>query len=180
MIRKILIWPKDEKLKELALACTGEEGTEIRQSLAQDMFDTMDASGGIGLAGPQIGVMKRVIVVDVTSIEKDTKPLALFNPKIIKREGKKIGPEGCLSIPGEASDVERSASIEVEYEDAALNKHTLTATGMLAKCIQHEIDHLDGVLFVDRISNLQKRLIRKRVEKKIAKIEKEIARYKDR
>lgn len=153
-----------ERLGSSALREKAVEVQEIDDSLrelVQDMFETMDAAEGIGLAGPQIGVNKRLIVVDVK--EEGTERLALFNPHIAEtgRETEKA-EEGCLSIPGVAAPVERPLAVTVEALGADGHPVRISAEGLLARCLQHEIDHLDGVLFVDRLSPLQRNMLLKK------------------
>ncbi len=126
---------------------------EIRQ-LIRDMLGTMYSADGIGLAAPQVAVHKQVLVVDVDPAEAANRPLVLINPKI-RRTGKEItiGQEGCLSIPNIFLDVKRPDLVEIAYKDEQGRPQTLRATGMLSRVIQHEIDHLSGVLFVDRVEN---------------------------
>ena len=125
----------------------------LRQLIA-DMLKTMYSADGIGLAAPQVGINKQLIVIDCNPDEPDMPPLALINP-IIKRSNQTIelDQEGCLSIPGVYLDVRRPTEIEVSYKDEFGRPQTLKADGLLARCIQHEIDHLKGVMFVDRVEN---------------------------
>jgi peptide deformylase len=134
-----------------------EIGDDLRL-LIDDMFDTMYDAEGIGLAGPQVGVPKRVIVVDVRG--EGTSPFALVNPRVVESSAdKEKAEEGCLSIPGVSAAVERPARVIVEGLDANGHPVRLEADGLLARCLQHEIDHLDGVLFIDRISPLKRRML---------------------
>ena len=126
---------------------------EIRQ-LARDMLQTMYSSDGIGLAAPQVGVHKRIIVVDPNPDKADTLPLVLINPEIKSYGGSKvIDQEGCLSVPGVYCDVTRYDEIVVSFKDETGRPRTVKTTGLLSRVIQHEIDHLDGVLFVDLVDN---------------------------
>jgi peptide deformylase len=129
--------------------------------LIQDMFATMYDADGIGLAGPQIGVSKRVCVVDLADDEHP--PMALINPRVVET-GKvtEKGEEGCLSIPGIVGAVNRPAEIVVEALDAEGAPLRIEADGLLARCLQHEIDHLDGILFVDRLSPLKREMLIKK------------------
>lgn len=126
---------------------------EIRQ-LVRDMLQTMYAADGIGLAAPQVAVNKQVIVVDLEPDNAATPPLVLINPQILcpSRE-LAVGQEGCLSIPGVFLDVVRSAALEVSYKDEYGRPQKLAAKDLLARCILHEVDHLNGVMFVDRVNN---------------------------
>jgi peptide deformylase len=126
--------------------------------LIESMFETMYDAQGIGLAAPQVGVSRRVIVVDVN--EPDQVPFAMLNPVIVESsEERDRGEEGCLSIPGITGVVDRPERVVVEGVDRAGKPMRIEADGMLARCLQHEIDHLDGVLFVDRLSALKRRMV---------------------
>ncbi len=131
--------------------------------LVDDMFVVMYAAPGIGLAATQIDVHKQLLVLDVS--EDKTQPMVLINPKIILQEGHQIYQEGCLSVPGIYADVERADRIRIEALDRYGNPFTLDAEGLLAVCIQHEMDHLIGKLFVDYLSPLKRELVRKKLEK---------------
>lgn len=131
--------------------------------LVDDMFETMYAAPGIGLAASQINVQQRVVVIDV-SPDKST-PLHLINPVILERDGEEEMEEGCLSVPGIFETVRRADRIRVEARDRHGDVFELDADGLLAVCIQHEIDHLDGKLFVDYLSQLKQSRIRKKLEK---------------
>ena len=133
------------------------------RKLVDDMFETMYAAPGIGLAAPQINVSKRVVVIDI-SLEHN-QPLCLINPEILSREGEISSEEGCLSVPDEFEVVERASKVEVRTLGRDGLPFEMEAEGLLAVCIQHEIDHLDGKLFVDYLSALKKQRLRKRLEK---------------
>jgi peptide deformylase len=137
------------------------------QTLAQDMLDTMYGASGIGLAGPQVGVSKRVIVLDLgESDEEGYGAVALVNPRVVESSRKKDrAPEGCLSIPGLEDVVERPASVKVEAYTPQGEAVTIEADGLFSRALQHEIDHLDGILFVDRLTPLKRRLALKRWQK---------------
>jgi len=162
MVREILIWP-DPRLKEKALPVTAVDD-DVRQ-LIDDMFETMYAAEGIGLAATQIGVQKRVVVVDTSSGDEEVKPFAMVNPEILETEGTMKYREGCLSIPGEAEEVKRAARVKVRFLDREGKQVEMEATGLTAVCIQHECDHLEGVLFVDHLSSLKRELIKKRMKR---------------
>ncbi|XOQ52923.1 MAG: Peptide deformylase [Succiniclasticum sp.] len=120
---------------------------KIRRTL-KDMADTLYAShNGIGLAAPQVGILKRLVVID---LQDGSGLLELVNPVITKKEGSQIGTEGCLSVPNFEGDVERATYVEVEYKDGKGQPQFLKADGLLAVCLQHELDHLDGILFTDK------------------------------
>ncbi|MBI3181770.1 MAG: peptide deformylase [Myxococcales bacterium] len=162
MVREIIIWP-DPVLKKKA-APVKKVDAEVR-ALVDDMFETMYAADGVGLAAPQIGVLQCVVVLDTTPRQPDSKPVAMINPVILSTEGTTIYSEGCLSIPGEAEEVERAAVVTVGYLDASGKEQTLRAEGLLAIAIQHETDHLQGKMFVDHISALKREMIRKRMKR---------------
>ncbi len=124
-----------------------DEITEKINDLIDNMFETMYAEDGIGLAAPQVGILKRIAVVD---IQEDNK-IVLINPEIIEEEGKAVMEEGCLSIPGETGDVIRAEKIKVKTLDRDGNEIEFKAEGLEARAIQHEIDHLDGILFLDKV-----------------------------
>jgi peptide deformylase len=134
----------------------------IRQ-LIDDMFETMYAAPGIGLAATQVNVHKRVIVLDIS--EDRSAPLALINPEIVTQIGTEETEEGCLSVPGVYDKVTRSEKIRVRTLDRSGKQKELEADGLLAVCIQHEMDHLEGKLFVDYLSELKRTRIRKKLEK---------------
>ncbi len=123
------------------------------------------AADGVGLAAPQIGVLKNVIVLDTTPRQPESKPVAMINPEIVSTEGRTVYTEGCLSIPGEAEDVERAAKVTVRFLDPDGKQQTLEAEGLLAVAIQHETDHLLGTMFVDHLSSLKREMIRKRMKR---------------
>jgi peptide deformylase len=133
------------------------------RKLADDMLETMYAAKGVGLAASQVDVHRRLIVLDVSDA-RDT-PLALVNPEIVAAEGRAPGEEGCLSLPGIYDKLERAERIKVRAQDRNGMRFELDAEGMLAVCIQHEMDHLEGKLFVDYLSELKRQLIRRRLQK---------------
>jgi peptide deformylase len=135
--------------------------------LIDDMFETMYDARGVGLAAPQVGVSRRVIVVDVN--EPDLKPFALLNPRVVEAgEQTRKDEEGCLSIPGVTAAVERPYTVVVEGLDREGKPVRIEAEAMLARCLQHEIDHLDGILFVDRISPLKRKMLLAKWKKQAA------------
>jgi peptide deformylase len=139
---------------------------EIKE-LIQDLKETMYASGGIGLAAPQVGVNQRVIVVDVTPYEPDQKPFALINPEIVSGEGGVDSEEGCLSVPELVENIKRKEKVTVRGLDEEGKEVEIEASGMLAICLQHEIDHLDGLTVVERLSPLKRGMIRKKLKKAV-------------
>lgn len=158
--REILHFP-DSRLRNVA-GPVEKVDDEIRQ-LVDDMFETMYDAPGIGLAAIQINVPQRVIVIDIS--EDKSEPLCLINPEILEKEGEESMDEGCLSVPEIYETVSRAEKIRVRALDRDGNSFELDADGLLAVCIQHEIDHLDGKLFVDYLSNLKRQRIRKKLEK---------------
>ncbi len=149
MQRPILTYP-DPFLEKKAPAVSAVDG-KIRE-LIRDMLETMHAAKGIGLAAPQVGEGKRVIVVDVSPVDEGAQPIALVNPEVVRKQGWVEGVEGCLSIPGVEGPVFRYESVVVSGRDEDGASVTVEASGLLARVLQHEIDHLDGVLFIDRLS----------------------------
>ena len=134
--------------------------------LMDDMLETMYAAPGIGLAAVQIGILKRLIVIDITKNDEKKDPLFLINPKIIsKSSNTSTYEEGCLSLPGHFAEIERPAECQVSYMDYNGKKKEMTAKGLLSTCIQHEVDHLNGVLFIDYLSKLKKDMIIKKLIK---------------
>lgn len=135
------------------------------KKLAQEMVETMYENKGIGLAAPQVGENIRLITVDISGPEKKEDLMILVNPEIVAREGSVEGEEGCLSVIGYRAKVKRAAKVKVEAKDLEGNSLALEAEDLLAICLQHEIDHLDGILFIDRISRLKRNLYDKRLKK---------------
>jgi peptide deformylase len=162
MVHEILVWPHPT-LKQKAKPVEKVDDS-IRQ-LIKDLYESMYAADGVGLAAPQIGVLKNVIVLDTTPRQPEARPVAMVNPEILVLEGKTTYKEGCLSVPGEAEDVDRASTVTVRYLDEQGQPQTLTTDGLLAIAVQHETDHLKGVMFVDHISTLKRELIRKRMKK---------------
>lgn len=139
------------------------EVTTATRALIRDMLETMYTAPGIGLAATQVGVNQRLIVLDVS--EHGDAPMAFINPEILFQEGTEVMQEGCLSVPGVYEEVERAERIRVKALDPDGKSVEFEADGLLAVCIQHEIDHLNGKLFVDYLSDLKRQRIRKRIEK---------------
>ncbi|URQ66628.1 peptide deformylase [SAR86 cluster bacterium] len=159
---KILIFP-DPRLRTVAK--TVEVVDDSIKKLTQDMLETMYQGSGIGLAATQVNVHKRVIVLDIS--ESKDEPLILINPEIIKiiDPNKKIFSEGCLSVPGFYEELKRPSSVEISYLDIDGKNNLLLANDLLAVVIQHEMDHLDGKMMVDFISNIKREMIRKKLLK---------------
>jgi peptide deformylase len=162
MVREILIWP-DPLLKKVS-APVDRVDDGIRR-LLDDMAETMYAADGVGLAAPQIGELRRCIVIDTSPRQEGQKLIHLVNPEIVRGEGETVYTEGCLSIPGEAEDVDRFAKVWVRALDYHGKPFELEADGLLAIALQHEHDHLQGTLFVDHLSSLKRELIRRRMKK---------------
>ncbi len=143
-----------------------EKVTQDEQKLMDDMLDTMYAAKGIGLAAIQIGVPKRIIVMDISKDSEKKEPRFFVNP-IIKNKNHEMltYEEGCLSVPNQFADIDRPKKCEVEYLDYNGKKQLLKADGLLATCIQHEMDHLEGILFIDYLSKLKRSIIIKKLSK---------------
>jgi peptide deformylase len=162
-LRTILTAP-DPRLKKKAQPVAAVD-EEVRQ-LMDDMLQTMYAAPGIGLAAPQVDVLKRVIVLDIDREDTKTGPLFMANPEIVEASDEDATyEEGCLSLPDHYSDVVRPAKVTVRYLDRDGQQQDLACEGLLATCVQHEIDHLDGILFVDHISALKRNMILRKLLK---------------
>ena len=151
-IRTVLTWP-DERLRVIAQDVDVVD--EAIRDLVRDLFETMYDEGGVGLAATQIGDNRRVVVVDCGGDEPD--PKAIINGRIVEREGTVMWTEACLSIPGVNAEVERAKSIVLAYLDTEGEPAELHASGLLSVCIQHELDHLDGQLYIDRLGTLERK-----------------------
>jgi peptide deformylase len=173
MKRPILIHP-DPRLKKVAPPIP--DLSDDLRALADDMLETMYAAPGIGLAAPQIGVDTRLIVMDCVKEEGAApRPLAMFNPEILaKSDETSVYEEGCLSIPDQYADVERPAEVTVRWIDRDGRAHQEDFAGLWATCVQHEIDHLNGILFIDYLKPLRRQLI----TRKMVKLKKDRAREK--
>jgi peptide deformylase len=156
----ILVFP-DDRLRKVAAPVSAVDDATRR--VVDDMFETMYDAPGIGLAATQVDIHERIVVIDVSEDKDD--PLTLINPEIVRSEGKYTGEEGCLSIPGIYENVDRAESIVFKALDRNGISYEMEADGLLAVCVQHEVDHLDGKLFVDYLSALKKRRIRKKMLK---------------
>ena len=165
MILDILKYP-DKRLRTIAKTVVSVDET-IKQQV-KDMFETMYEAPGIGLAATQVNFHQRIIVIDVS--DQCNEPICLINPEVIEKSGEIQWEEGCLSVPDYYENVIRANDIKVQ----ALNQHgetfELEASEMLSVCIQHEIDHLDGILFVDHLSKLKQKRLKKKTEKKVTKL----------
>jgi peptide deformylase len=162
-VRDIIKLP-DTRLRLVSKPVEAIDG-DIRR-LVEDMFETMYAAPGIGLAAIQLGVPRRVVTLDLAKKEDPRNPQVFVNPEIVAAsEERATYEEGCLSIPEMYEEVERPAQVKVRYRDLSGDTHEVEATGLLATCLQHEIDHLNGVLFIDHISKLKRdRIIKKFVK----------------
>ena len=149
MRREILIYPDPFLARKAAPVAAVDD--RIR-TLVRDMFETMYAAEGIGLAATQVGVGKRVVVLDVSPVDETISPMAVVNPEIVSRNGSVTGVEGCLSVPGVQGEVCRAETVEVRGMDEQGNPLRILAAGILSRALQHEIDHLDGILFIERLS----------------------------
>jgi peptide deformylase len=169
----ILIHP-DPRLKKVAAELT-DSSDELR-ALGKDLLETMYVAPGIGLAGPQVGVLQRIIALDCNKPdEEDPRPLVMLNPRVLaSSEDLNTYEEGCLSIPEQFADVTRPAEVEVEWMDLDGKQHREGFGGLWATCVQHEIDHLDGKLFIDYLKPLKRQMI----TRKMVKLKKERARDK--
>ena len=168
-IKTILTEP-DKLLRQVSKPV--EKVGDIERELMKDMLDTMYAAKGIGLAAIQIGVPKRIIVMDISKEENKKKPMYFVNPILIKKNDEKVTyEEGCLSVPNQFAEIDRPSKCEVEYLDYNGNKQNLKAEGLLATCIQHEMDHLEGILFIDYLSKLKKTIIIKKLSKQKIKLD---------
>lgn len=142
-----------------------DEFNEELKKLVDDMFETMYDAQGVGLAAPQIGVSKRLFVMDVPTEEGKSNKIALINPEIITQEGEQTGDEGCLSFPGIYTTVRREVRTVVRYRDVFGKEQELDCTDLSARCVLHETDHCDGIVFLDRMSVLKRELAKRKIKK---------------
>lgn len=160
---EILITP-DPRLKEVAKPVETVDDALIAQM--DDMLETMYDAPGVGLAGPQVGILKRILVLDAAREDEEPQPMYVINPEIYwESDDGNIYEEGCLSVPGQYAKVERPKEVKVRFLDKTGTEQDVHATGFLATVLQHEIDHLNGTLFIDHISGLKRRMLLKRLEK---------------
>ncbi|MBN2361427.1 MAG: peptide deformylase [Deltaproteobacteria bacterium] len=163
-LREILIWP-DPRLKKKSLPVTVFDDDLKR--LAEDMLETMYANDGVGLAAPQVGLLKRMFTIDIFAGKEqrpaDAQPLVIVNPEFLEKSGSIVWDEGCLSVPGETAEVKRAGLVRVRYQDVSGAYHEIEASELLGVALQHETDHLDGVMFVDRIGKLKRDVIRRKM-----------------
>ena len=164
MTIKTILTEPNKKLREVSKPVE-KVGLE-EQKLMNDMLETMYAANGIGLAAIQIGVPKRIIVMDISKDEDKKEPRYFVNPVIKNKDHLKMTyEEGCLSVPNQFAEIDRPKKCEIDYLDYNGEKKTLKAEGLLATCIQHEMDHLEGILFIDYLSKLKKSMIIKKLSK---------------
>lgn len=159
-ILEVLHFP-DERLRNKAIP-VDVIGPDIKET-TENMLETMYAEGGIGLAATQVNIQKRIVVIDLS--EEKNEPLILINPEITRLEGKETMREGCLSVPDYFDIVERAENIEFNYQTLENEKISIETDGLLAVCVQHEIDHLDGKLFIDYLSPLKRQRLKKKIDK---------------
>ena len=172
MIKKIIIEPDPILRKKCEPLEIVDDETK---KLMDDMLETMYAAPGIGLAAVQVGILKRLVVIDISKDEEKKTPLFLVNPLIVQQSKKtSVYEEGCLSLPGQFAEIERPAECTIKYIDYEGKQKELKADGLLATCIQHEVDHLNGILFIDYLSKLKKDMIIKKLVKQKKEIERVI------
>lgn len=162
-IRTILRYP-DKRLRDKALPVAVVD--DDTRKLCDDMAETMYAAPGVGLAAPQIGVSKRIFVIDIATADEKSDLRVFINPEFVAREGETVWEEGCLSFPGIHEEVQRAAKVTVRAQGLDGNVFEVTAEGLLAIAIQHEYDHLEGTLMVDRVSLLKRRFIDREMRKR--------------
>lgn len=163
MVRKILKYG-EPVLEQKAEAVIEFDTPELREVIA-DMWETMYAAKGVGLAAPQIGIAQRISVIDISVGEDETKKIVVINPEIASAEGKQTGEEGCLSIPGFREPVTRANKVAVRARNHRGEPIEFCAEELLARAFQHEIDHLNGILFIDHLSTLKRDIIRRKIKK---------------
>ena len=163
MVRKVVKYG-DPILEQKAESIT-EFDTPDLHKLVEDMFETMYSARGVGLAAPPVAVGKRLTVIDITAGEENGERIVLINPEILVREGSQLGEEGCLSIPGFREDVKRAKKVRARAQNVKGEFFEVEGEDMLARAIQHEADHLNGVLFLSYLSPLKRDLIRRKIKK---------------
>ncbi|MGH9621660.1 MAG: peptide deformylase [Bryobacteraceae bacterium] len=163
MVRKIIKY--GEPVLERPADPVAEFDTAEMRELIADMWETMYAAKGVGLAAPQIGLSKRISVIDTSVGEDESKKIVIVNPEILSREGAQTGEEGCLSIPGFRDQVKRASKVTVQAQNEHGETVEIAGEELLARALQHEIDHLNGVLFLNHLSPLKRDLIRRKIKK---------------
>ena len=156
------------KYPDPVLAKRGETVTVFDgalKKLVEEMFESMYVAQGIGLAAPQIAISKRIAVIDVSFKKNPKEKIVLINPEIIEREGKQLEEEGCLSLPEIREKVSRAEWVKIRAQDVTGKTFEMEGTELLGRCMQHEIDHLDGILFIDRISRLKREMVLRKIKK---------------
>lgn len=161
MTKLTILTLPDKRLKTIAKPITVFD--QKLQEFANNMLETMYEAPGIGLAATQVDEHIQLVVIDIS--EDKNQPLCLINPKIVQKNGQQVHEEGCLSVPGIYAKVKRASSIEVKYQDETGKEHQMQADELLAVCIQHELDHLKGIVFLDHLSPLKRKMAIKKLEK---------------
>lgn len=160
----ILHYP-DERLRQVSEPV--DMGTGDIEGLVRDMIETMYAAPGVGLAAPQVGVHKRIVIMDITAGKEPDSLVVMINPEILSSEGEESDEEGCLSVPNFTGTVKRGRAVKVSYLTREGDRVTRSAEGLLARAVQHEVDHLDGILFIDRLSPVKRDMIKRKIKKAI-------------
>lgn len=163
-ILKIANFPEPVLLTVAKPILENEFGAEL-EKLVEDMFETMYASHGVGLAAPQVSVSKRLFIMDCSGGEDELQKIALINPEIIHVEGEQLGEEGCLSFPGIYTKVKRELRTVVRYQDVKGDFQELDGKDLTARCVLHETDHCDGIVFLDRMTSLKRELAKRKIKK---------------
>jgi peptide deformylase len=163
MVRKIVKYG-EPVLEQVAEPVTEFNTPELRELIA-DMWETMYAAKGVGLAAPQIGLGKRISVIDISVGEDETKKIVIINPEITSKEGKQTGEEGCLSIPGFREPVTRANKVTIRAQNDKGESFDVCGEELLARAILHEVDHLNGILFINHLSTLKRDIIRRKIKK---------------
>lgn len=163
MVRKIMKYG-EPVLEQVAEPVTDFDTPELRDLIA-DMWETMYAAKGVGLAAPQIGLAKRISVIDISVGEDETKKIVIINPEVLSKDGKQTGEEGCLSIPGFREPVTRANKVAIKAWNEKGEAFDLCGEELLARAILHEVDHLNGILFINHLSTLKRDIIRRKIKK---------------
>jgi peptide deformylase len=160
---KIVYYP-EPVLLTVGEPLSEDEFNEDLQILVKDMFETMYNAQGVGLAAPQVAVSKRLFVMDCSGGEEESQKLALVNPEIVMREGEQTGDEGCLSFPGIYAKIKREVRMVVRYQDVLGNWQELDGKDLTARCVLHETDHCDGIVFLDRMTILKREMAKRKIK----------------
>lgn len=163
-LRKIVHYPEPVLLTVGKPLADDEFGSDLKK-LVDDMFETMYAAGGVGLAAPQIGISQRLFVMDVPDGEGRSDKLAFINPEIIRVEGEQVGDEGCLSFPGLYQTIKRDMRVIVQAQDVTGETFERDLTDLAARCVLHETDHCDGIVFLDRMTPLKRQLAKRKIKR---------------